>query len=605
MRGEGLQASPLAPLAGRGWRAAPGEGPRLTRAILLLTLLCFGCANDDPLPRLRGEWQSSTLPNGAYTHVVFRGYSDAFELRADGHTIYTFRNPAARDRLSIHVVELPRGARELRVSTTLVGDDAILATPSTLPSALVRVNRDALFDDATDILLGLLFAGAGLVALIAAAVRRRGDVTVLAAMGTFTLLYGLRLLVDSYLPLFLGTSLRGAAFAQAFLTYVIPVPGWFVPLRLMGGGWKSSLRWQVAAFAVFAPVAIAADLITGRPGSMDGVNNVLIVVGGVNLLVNLVRSHERNTPDLRVVLAGSVVFMLFALGNNLSALGLRLWNSDVETIGFLIFIVALGYAATRAFTKSERERTALDHELATAREIQRSILPTTMPNVTGLRFRARYDPATSVAGDLYDFLRVGDTHAGVLVADVAGHGVPAALIASMVKIAVSSQSKHDEPAAILTELNATLRHQVRKAFVTATYLWFDMTSNQVSVCNAGHAPPLLFRDNTFVDLGGHGVLLGRFASVRYTTATIALRAGDRIAAFTDGLVEARNARGEQFGEERLKELLANAATPDDIVDAVHRWRVDDDADDLTIVTIEITSAAATASPRSPADSFPG
>ncbi len=564
-------------------------GSRVNRLIpiVIAALLSFGCANERPLPRLEGEWQSSTLPDAPYTRLVFRAYSDAFEVRADGRVIYTFRNPAARDRLSIHVVELPPGARELRVTTELLGTEAIPATAATLPSALVHVNRDALSDDAIDIALALLFIAAGIVALIAAMLRRRGDVIAIAATGTFTLLYGVRLLAGSYLPLFLGASLRACAFTEAFLTYVIPIPGWIVPLRLMGGGWKSSLRWQVVAFAIFAPVAIAFDLIGGNPGSMDAVNNVLVITGGVNILLNLMRSHDRETPELRAVLAGSAVFMLFALGNNLGALGLLPWRSDVETIGFLVFVASLGYAATRAFTKGERERIALAHELATAREIQRSILPAAMPGVNALRFRARYEPATSVAGDLYDFLRVGEDHAGVLVADVAGHGVPAALIASMVKIAVSSQSKHDDPAAILTELNATLRNQVRRAFVTATYLWFDMSSRRVSVCNAGHAPPLLFRNGAFHDLGENGVLLGRFASVRYTTSTSDLHPGDRIYAFTDGLVEARNARGEQFGEERLKALLARDASPEEAIDAVQQWRVEDDADDLTIVAIEV------------------
>jgi serine phosphatase RsbU (regulator of sigma subunit) len=241
------------------------------------------------------------------------------------------------------------------------------------------------------------------------------------------------------------------------------------------------------------------------------------------------------------------------------------------------------------FVRGERERVALEGELATAREIQRSILPTTMPDVRGLRFAARYDPASSVAGDLYDFVAIDDAHAGVLVADVAGHGVPAALIASMVKVAVSSHTRlASDPAALLRELNTTLRRDVRRNFITATFLWLDMDARTVTVSNAGHMPPVLVRGNDLIELGPHGILLGRFAEASYASSTVALLPGDRIAAWTDGIVEARNARGEQFGEDRLFALLRARAPVDDVVNAVHTWRVQDDADDLTIVVVEVT-----------------
>jgi sigma-B regulation protein RsbU (phosphoserine phosphatase) len=239
--------------------------------------------------------------------------------------------------------------------------------------------------------------------------------------------------------------------------------------------------------------------------------------------------------------------------------------------------------------RGERESIAIDNELETAREIQQSILPRAMPNVNGLRFHAGYVPATSVGGDMYSFLSA-DAGTGVLVADVAGHGVPAALIASMVKIAVSSQSRlADDPAALLGELDAILRRDVRRALVTATYLWFDMARRRVAVSNAGHPPPLLYREGTFLELGGTGVLLGRFSDARYTTTFTNLLSGDRIVAYTDGIPEARNARDEMFGEERLKETIRGSATADDVLAAVHRWRgsATEDADDLTIVVVDV------------------
>jgi len=91
-----------------------------------------------------------------------------------------------------------------------------------------------------------------------------------------------------------------------------------------------------------------------------------------------------------------------------------------------------------------------------------------------------------------------------------------------------------------------------------------------------------------VELGPHGVLLGRFAVASYSASVLSLSPGDRIVAWTDGISEARNARDEQFGEERLHALLRAGASVDEVVNAVHAWRVTDDADDLTMVAVDLT-----------------
>jgi len=142
---------------------------------------------------------------------------------------------------------------------------------------------------------------------------------------------------------------------------------------------------------------------------------------------------------------------------------------------------------------------------------------------------------------------------------------------------------------MLSQLNQTLKREVRRTLVTATYLHVDMREQTVRVANAGHAPPLLLRNGVFAELGPTGVLLGRFAAATYTAATTTLQLGDRIVAWTDGIVEARNSRGEEFGEDRFRAIVAaqdNVA--DAVVDAVLAWRErNEDADDLTIVVIDV------------------
>lgn len=565
----------------------------MNRLIVVLALLLSGCVAERDVARLP-ESQHTRLPDSPeYTHVVFRAYVGELSVSVGGQPIYTFRDPHFDGRLTVHVAQLPAGSVGKQIDfdvphpprqTIFIGA-AYLVTEATLPFAIDYASASPLREDAPDILLGLVLFITGTIAAAASLIRRRGDVLSLRAFGAFTLLYGARLIVDSSLPRFFGATVRGVEFTEAFITYVIPIAGWALPLRLIGNGWKSSLRLQVIAFAIFAPIGILSDIITGTPASLETVNNVLVVIGGVNIVFNLLRAEHRRSVELRVVLIATLVFMAFALNNNLTNLGLLPWEYDDEAPGFVLFVAALGFAATRAFVRGERDSIAIENELRTAREIQQSILPRAMPDLPGVRFDAGYVPATSVGGDMYSFLP-SDIGAGVLVADVAGHGVPAALIASMVKIAVSSQARlADDPAALIAELNAILRRDVRRAFVTATYLWIEERS--VTVCNAGHPPPLLYRDGTFIELGASGVLLGRFADARYTAIATELLPGDRIVAYTDGIPEARNAREEQFGEERLRELIRANASAEGVLAAVQQWRADsDDADDLTIVIME-------------------
>lgn len=562
----------------------------MNRLVVLLALLLSGCVAERDLTRL----DATHLPvSPAYTHVVFRAYVAELTVSVEGRRIYAFRDAHSEGRLTVHVATLPANSAGKRIDfdvpnsprqETRIGA-VYLANENVLPFAIDRAASHPVREDVADIVLGIVLFITGAIAAAASLIRRRGDVLALRAFGAFTLLYGARLIYDTSLPYFFGASWLQVAFTVAFITYVIPVAGWALPLRLMGNGWKNSLRLQVIVFAIFAPIGILSDVLTRTPSSLETVNNVLVVLGGLNIVFNLLRAEHRRSPELRVVLAGSLLFMLFAVNNNLNNLGILPWSYEDETPGFILFVAALGFAATRAFVRGERESIAIANELQTAREIQQSILPRATPDLPGVRFDAAYVPATSVGGDMYSFLS-SDAGAGVLVADVAGHGVPAALIASMVKIAVSSQARiADDPAALVAELNAILRRDVRRAFVTATYLW--LSRGAVSVCNAGHPPPLLYRDGAFLELGGAGVLLGRFADVRYAAVTTDLLPGDRIVAYTDGIPEARNAREEQFGEERLRELIRAGASAKRVLTAVQAWRGDsDDADDLTIVIME-------------------
>lgn len=553
-----------------------------------------------------GVWMRTRLPASLpdEPRLVFRAYVSSLTVYAGSTRLYSFDAPSLGGRVQVHVVDLERARPNEYLSlyvprapvTTLFGTDPLLVRADQVPAAIRQLAWQPLRASIADVIIGLVLMGIAAVALFASGVSRRADVSALRYFGLFTILYGLRLFIGSFVPLALGARLDVVLFVEAFITYVITVPAWLLAVHLIGPGWRSTLRWQVLAFALFAPIGILSDFVTGRAGTLGSVNNALVVIGGINVLANLLLAQKKGSTELRVVLAGSIVFLLFAVNNNLSGLGLLPWPSVEETPGFLAFVGALGFAAMRSFLRGERERVAIAHELETAREIQRSILPTAMPDVPDLTIRVGYRPASSVGGDLYDFRQKDRARCGILVADVAGHGVPAALVASMVKMAVAAQSHlAAEPASMTAELNRTLRREVRRALVTGSYLWFDMAARSVTVSNAGHPSPLLLRDGRLVELGANGILLGRFADATYEQRSCSLQSGDRIVAYTDGLIEARDARDELFGDERLHDALraTRALSPreaaDRILDGVEAWGgpASADADDLTILVIDV------------------
>ena len=210
----------------------------------------------------------------------------------------------------------------------------------------------------------------------------------------------------------------------------------------------------------------------------------------------------------------------------------------------------------------ERQLEAIRNELETARQIQLSILPQEIPRVVGLDIAARYLPMTSVAGDFYDFLLVDEKRIGILVADVSGHGMPAALIASMLKVAFAAQRDHaGDPAAVLAGLNQALCGKFQGHYVTAAYALIDTEKRTVCYAGAGH-PPLLLRDGQAASTQRvleNGLFLGYFPLAQYSAVEVPFREGDWALLYTDGIPEMMNAAEEQFGLERLAGFLDDHA----------------------------------------------
>jgi len=203
---------------------------------------------------------------------------------------------------------------------------------------------------------------------------------------------------------------------------------------------------------------------------------------------------------------------------------------------------------------------ALNTELEMARQIQLSILPHSIPKLAGLDIAAHYLPMTSVAGDFYDFIQIDDKHIGILIADVSGHGLPSALIASMLQVALTGQAGHaTEPAKVLLGLNRALCGKFTQNFVTAAYIYVDLESNLMRYAGAGHPPMLQWRNSTgkAAQVLENGLVLGLIEEASYEALEFLLEPGDRYVLYTDGILEAANSAQEQFGADRLMSFIKN------------------------------------------------
>jgi sigma-B regulation protein RsbU (phosphoserine phosphatase) len=249
-----------------------------------------------------------------------------------------------------------------------------------------------------------------------------------------------------------------------------------------------------------------------------------------------------------------------------------------------------------------RQLLSIHREMEMARQIQLSILPRETPKIKGLDIAARYVPMGSVAGDFYDFIVVDEQHVGVLIADVTGHGLPAALIASMLQVALSAQFAHAyEPGRVLAGLNRALCGKFTQHFVTAAHLFVDMEKNTLSYAAAGHPPLLLWHASTgsASEVCENGMLLGHFSEATYPVVQMPVESGDRAILYTDGVLETKNPAEEEFGLDHFKRFLESNPGlradlfADSLLDELYRWsghsKGEEQQDDITLLVIHFKS----------------
>ncbi len=436
--------------------------------------------------------------------------------------------------------------------------------------------------------------------------RKKTTDRTLLYFGVYVILYGMRVFLRAspLLPVFAISSAAADHIIRA-ITFTFSVPLLFLFLEIVQARWRRVIWWALGVQLVFAAIAVPLDLLGIASRQVDITNSLLVLTSWILLIVLLffLRPPGRLPRDLRVVAVGLGVLALFVVHANLTGLHL-IGGRDLEPAGFLFFVCTLGYLVAHRIFAKEESLFAIQKELEIAEQIQASILPRDVPRRAGLEIAARYLPMSAVAGDFYDFLTFERNHLGILIADVTGHGVPAALIASMLKVAFASQSAHaHDPARVLTGLNQALCGKFEEHFVTAAYLYVDLDARIVRYAGAGH-PPLLFSNRANGNarpIEQNGLFLGMFPEAEYSAIEMQLQAGDRFVLYTDGLPESKNVTSEEFGIARCAQFiqshshLSSGALADDLLREIAHWTArapgSVQEDDMTLVVLDFAHSA--------------
>ncbi len=306
-------------------------------------------------------------------------------------------------------------------------------------------------------------------------------------------------------------------------------------------------------------------------------------------LLSRVQAVDSSLPIVVMTAWGSVELAVEAMRRGVRDFVLKPWENK-RLLSILRTQIEMGHMLReKQLIKKEQER-----ELVEARSIQRRLLPNEIPQIEGYKIAGAWRPARTVSGDYFDVLKFSDTKAALCIADVSGKGLPAALLMSNIQAAVHAfASEAASPSELCAKVNRVVSSSTGEdKFITFFYCVVDAEQKKLTYANAGHNAGVLLRsDGSVVRLEPGGAVLGPFPNWNYKNEEIEIRAGDRLLLFTDGVTELRSPVADEFGEERLIELLTENreldadALRDRIVQTVVSFGGGDFQDDATLLVL--------------------
>jgi sigma-B regulation protein RsbU (phosphoserine phosphatase) len=557
--------------------------------------------------------------------------ASAFEIYANGQKLiesggvvpyrpYTF---SARLLHRIPDSALASGSLVIAMRVHISGNDWVGAFPGYYPSNLTIGQENALSDHIWLLTIGSSalrwfygFAGLGLgwIAL-ALYTAQRGQREYLWIFLLF-LVSALAMPLETY-QLFHNLPAGSAYFSGCFqiADLVCQTMMYLAFLRM------PVVRWMQALLALSATGVLLSSMQTANGnGSSLGVSlsvlPELCLIAGVIPVLLLVH-WRRGNGEAGILLIPAVVtsisiylefgsFMLSqipGLGGPVTQLQMAIFNWKVgpftiavDNLSGCLFVLTLAIILVLRSTRIAAQQAHIETELAAAREVQQILVPEAIEQVPGFLVESAYEPAQQVGGDFFQILPASEGSLLVVIGDVAGKGLPAAMLVSVLVGAIRAAADYTtDPAELLMNLNQRMVGRVGANFATALAARID-ADGSVALANAGHLPPYL--DGREVNVPG-ALPLGAREGTHYETVHFALPAGSRLTVYSDGIVEAQNATGELFGFDRTRGIATQPVAK--MIEAARHFGQQDDMTAISIArpaappaAVEATAAIAPA-----------
>jgi len=306
----------------------------------------------------------------------------------------------------------------------------------------------------------------------------------------------------------------------------------------------------------------------------------------------MVNPEARSEMAVPLIYKGKVIGVL-----DLEHTRTNYFNEDHErAMSTLTAQIAISIENAQLYQRVAQQEQRLERDLALAREVQLRLLPPLKPKHNNAEFSARFVPARSIGGDIYDFVNYDSNRSAIVLGDVSGKATPAALYAALVSgIMRSAANQLLSPSALLESLNDSLQERkLDSQYVVMLYSLWNDENRTLQIANAGASQPLFVRNGEVDTVHAEGFPLGMFPNVKYEEFTLSTQPGDSLIFFSDGITDAQNAEGDMFGDDRLQAIVKKhyqkpaSKIADAILSEVSKFQGDRDRfDDETVVVLRV------------------
>lgn len=424
-------------------------------------------------------------------------------------------------------------------------------------------------------------------------------------------------------PLYLGLfclliAMRPLVTGEYFLIYWFPRFSWSLMLKLEYLTLYAGLPLVMTFMLTIFPLDISKRLTrivqaVGAAGSLLVLftpvwiynhsilfYEIFTLAIGTYILAIVIIASARKREGAAIFLFGTFILMITVTNEILYDMRI-IDTGPFFPFGVFIFVLSQSFLLSLRFAKAyERERVLalIEQELQLAEKMQRSTLPTETPRVPGIECSTLYIPSAYVGGDFYDFHVVDEKRIGILITDISGHGVPSAMITSMIKVIFYMlRDLAGKPESLLVEMNRILAGIIENNFVTAGYLFIDLEEGKARYARGGHEPLLVQHggNSWITEYLPAGRMLGTRSDIHCSAVEFAAGPGDRLVLYTDGVTELFNARREMFGRAAFGTALMNKRGMDQqsfiasMETELRTWAASRESfnDDVTIVVVDI------------------